>query len=174
MAEVVALEFVDPAGQPLRVEWNADALAALDAAPPPGSGPPWALGGELDWDEVEAVRIISGRLRDDLLLAVAALRPRQAQGHGDEVVAGALGDANGFEQLHEVLISSEYGPDGGLRRIGLELYRDDSGLPLRVAGDAVGHGSDGQGSVRRDSVALELRSGGDEGFGIVDVLTAEP
>ena len=172
MAEVVALEFTDPAGERLRVEWDDQGLAGLDA--PAANGKPlWNLSGDLDWDEIDALRILSGRLGTDRLMAFAALRPRSAGGHGEEVVAGALGDAAGFEQLEEVLISTEYGPDGAIRRIGLELYRDESGLPLRVAADAVGHGSDRQGGVKRESIALQLRSGGDEGVGVLDVLTPE-
>ena len=56
MTEVLALEFTGPAGDPLRIEWQADALAALDPATADGE-PVWRLGGELDWDEIEALRI---------------------------------------------------------------------------------------------------------------------
>jgi hypothetical protein len=170
MTEFVALEFIDPAGEPLRIEWSAEALASL-VAPTPDLEPVWTLSGELDWDEVEGLRILSARLAPERLLAIAALRPRQAGGHGDEVVAGAIGDGESFEQLEEVLFSSEYGPDGQLRRIGLELYREGGGMAIRVAGDALGSAWDIQGKVRRDTAAFELRSAGDQGVGILDVLT---
>lgn len=171
MPEVVALEFTGPAGEPLRIEWDAEAVAAL-VTPTGGSEPAWRLGGELDWDEIEGLRIISGRLGPERLLAVAALRPMGAEGHGDEVVAGALGSPEHFDQLEEVLVSTEYGPDGAVRRLGLELYRDEAVLPLRVAGDVVTRDRQVDGAIRRDSAVFELRGAGDEGIGILDVLTA--
>jgi hypothetical protein len=170
MADELTLEFTDPAGEPLRVEWSAEALAEL-VAPAAGADPAWRISGELDWDEVAGLRIVSGRLGADQLLAVAALRPRTAEGHGDELVAGALGDAAGFGQLDEVLLSTEYGPERTVRRIGLELYRDETGLPIRVAGDAITADEEVQGRIRRAWATFELRSGGDEGIGVLDVLT---
>lgn len=172
MADVVALEFADPAGDRLRIEWDAEALASL-VAPQPDVKPPWTLAGELDWDEVEGLRIVSARLDAERLLAVGALRPKDAEGHGDEVVVGAIGDSEHFEQLDEALISTEYGPDGSVRRIGLELYRDADGMPIRVAGDVIASSSNRHGSVRRDTAAFELRSAGDEGIAVLDVLSLQ-
>ena len=134
MPELVALEFTDPGGEVLRVEWDAAALAGL-VAPAADAGPAWRLSGELDWDELEGLRILSGRLGPERLLTIASLRPKGAQGHGEEIVAGTMGDAAHFDQLEEVLLSTEYGPDAAVRRIGLELYRDEAVLPLRIAGD---------------------------------------
>ena len=170
MTEVVALELTDPPGDPLRIEWSAEALAGV-VGPTPEGEPPWRLGGELDWDEVEGLRILSARLDAQRLLAVAALRPKDAQGHGEELVIGAIGDQEHFDQLDEVLLSAEYGPDGAVRRIGLELYREQDGLPIRIAGDVISTTSEVRGAVRRDSAAFELRSGDDQGVGILDVLT---
>lgn len=166
----LALEFIDPSGEPLRIEWDSGALTALDPSTP-GSEPVWALGGELDWDEIETLRIVSGHLDDGRLLAIAALRPAGADGHGDEVVAGGLGDGEAFDQLSEALFSTEYGPDGLPRRIGVELYRDDGGLPVRIAGDATATRTEVEGRVRRLSTALALRSSGATGVGVLDVLT---
>ena len=102
VSEAVALEFRDPSGEPLRFEWRAEELAAFDPAAA-GEQPVWRFGGELDWDEIEAVRLLSARLDDGRLLAIAALRPAGAEGHGEEITAGAIGDAEAFEQLYETL-----------------------------------------------------------------------
>jgi len=169
VTEVLALEFTGPAGEPLRIEWQADALAALDPAAADGD-PVWRLAGELDWDEIEALRILSGRLDDGRLIAIAALRPAGAAGHGEEVVAGALGGAEGFDQLAEALLSTEYGQDGLPSRVGLELYRDDGGLPVRVAGDATATATRQEGPTRRVSAALALRSSGSAGVGVLDAI----
>lgn len=168
MAETIALEFTDPAGEALRLEWDAEALARLDARL--GRQPVWRLGGELDWDEVSELRVVSGHLERDRLIAVAALRPADAAGHGDEIVAGATGNPEALEQLAETLVSTEYGPDGAPRRIGLELYRDDGGIPLRVAGDVTEVSRETDGPVGRISAALELRAGGDVGVGTLEIL----
>jgi hypothetical protein len=168
--DAVEVELTDPGGVPLRIEWRAEALAAFEPASP-GAEPVWRLGGELDWDEVEALRILSGRLDDDRVIAIAALRPSGAAGHGEEIVTGALGTLDALDPLAETLFSTEYGPDRLPRRIGLELYREEGGLPIRVAGDATATASDDHGGVRRLSAALALRSSGAEGPGVLDVLT---
>ena len=59
------------------------------------------------------------------------------------------------------------------RRLGLELYTGPDSMPIRVAGDVIATGSDSHGTVRRETAAFELRSGGDEGIAILDVLTPE-
>jgi hypothetical protein len=172
MAEAVALEFEAPTGESLRFEWHSDELAALDPAASNGD-PVWRLGGELDWDQIEAVRVLSGRLDDGRLIAIAALRPAEAEGHGDELIAGVIGDAEGFEQLHETLLSTEYGDDGKVRRIGLELYPSEDAMPIRVAGEATGAASSNEGGIERSSAALALRSAGASGAGILDQLRRE-
>jgi hypothetical protein len=169
MAEEIELEFVDPAGDALRIAWSAEAIASFDPAVT-GEGPAWHLGGELDWDEVAELRVLTGRLGESRLIAAAALRPADAAGHGDEVVAGATGGVETLERLAETLISTEYGPDGSPRRVGLELYRNDGAMPLRVAGDVTGLATSTEGAVARTSAALELRASGDLGVGALDIL----
>ena len=98
MPEALALQFEAPTGDRLDFEWWPGAFDKLDPSAPP-SEPVWTLGGELDWDEIDRLRTVSARLDDDSLIAVAALRPAGSDGHGDELVAGALGNADGLERL---------------------------------------------------------------------------
>jgi hypothetical protein len=169
VSEVVALEFEDPAGERLRFEWAADELASFDPQPA-GEQPVWRLGGELDWDEIEAVRVLSARLDDGRLLAIVALRGAGGEGHGDDLVIGAMGSTEDFAQLHETLLSTEYGADGLPRRIGLELYPSEASIPIRVAGESTASASVDTGGVRRTSAALQLRSVGATGTGALDIL----
>jgi hypothetical protein len=169
VSAAVTLEFTDPTGEPLRIEWDADALARL--APEASAKPAWTLGGELDWDEVEALRVLSGRLDDGALVAIAALRPTGAAGHGEELVAGALGEAEALDRLAEALLSTEYGAEGLPRRVGAEVYRSDDGLAVRIAGDATSSSTDVAGGVRRQTTALTLRCAGAGGVGVLDVMT---
>ena len=116
-----------------RVVWDPDGLRSLleDTG-----GKPWRLEGDLDWPATEAVRIVSAGFEDGTSLAVAALRPAGAGGHDAETVVGFLVTPDGEPQpLHEVLISTELGPDGHARRLGLELYEDEDLMPLRAAAD---------------------------------------
>lgn len=170
MSEGVTLEFTDPSGDPLRIEWSTEALAAL-VTPQPDPQPTWHLAGEVDWDEIEGLRIISARIGADLLLAVGAVRPAGAAGHGDELVAGAVGDGESFERLEDALVSTEYGADGAVRRIGLELYRGPGDFPIRIAGDMIASDSERRDGFRRDTATFELRSAGEQGIGVLDVLT---
>ena len=171
MSEVVGLEFQGPAGEGLRFEWDATDLGDL-AASEVLTEPVWRLGGELDWGLIDAVRVVSARLADDRLLAIVAIRPAGSEGHGDELVAGAIGNAEGFEQLDEALVSLEYGPNELPRRLGLELFRSDA-MPIRVAGDATAVESAREDSVHRLSAAFALRSSGEPGAGRLDVLSAD-
>src|SRR5687767_9374239 len=107
--EAVAVQFESPTGDSLRFDWRPEAFAAFDPSTPPPE-PVWTLGGELDWGELDAVRVLSARLGDGRMLAIAALRPAGAA-HGEEVVAGVIGDGTAFAQLEEPLVSTEYGPD---------------------------------------------------------------
>ncbi|MDX6583270.1 MAG: hypothetical protein QOI10_2454 [Solirubrobacterales bacterium] len=169
MAEAVALEFESPAGEALRFEWTPEAFAAIDPAGP-APEPVWTLAGELDWDEIDAVRVVSARLDDGRLLAIAALRPAGAAGHGEELVAGAIGDGESFAQLEQALLSTEHGPDGRPRRVGLELYSAEDGLALRIAGDVTSVSGFSNGGVERLGAALELRGAGSTGAGAYDTL----
>ncbi len=167
VADHVSVEFQSPGGEALRFDWPADALEHLDVR---ASELPWTLGGELDWDEVEAVRVFSGQLEHGGI-AIAAIRPKGAGGHGEEAIAGVLVNDDGVERLDEVLLSTELDAEGSVRRIGLELYRTDGSMPLRVAGDASGTQAEEDGGVRRASTAFELRAAGATGAGRLEVLT---
>jgi hypothetical protein len=161
------IEFETPEGERLGFEWDAERLGSLQ--PDATAAPVWRLAGQLDWDEVERVRVLSARLGDGRLLALAALRPAGSEGHGDEYVAGLLGVPGAYTQLGEALISTEYGPDELPRRVGLELYREAAGLPIRLAADVAGTARDASSGVERISAALSLR--GEGGAGALDQLT---
>jgi hypothetical protein len=171
MTDVFGLEFETPAGETLYFEWNPDSLGHLDGEL--GDPTPWQLEGELDWDEVDLIRVLSARFDDGRLLGLAALRPAGAAGHGEEIVVSALVDPEGrVEPVAETLLSVEYDGSGLPRRAGLELYRGEGSIPLRVAGNATGSERDSQGQLERISTALSLRLTGAAGRGRLDLLRA--
>jgi hypothetical protein len=115
-----------------RVVWDLERLRAVG----PGDEAAWRIETEPDWSTVEALRLLWASFEDGSGLAVAALRPTGAAGHDAEAVAGFLVDPEGEPRpLQEVLISTEHGPDGAPRRLGLELYEEEGAIPLRVAAD---------------------------------------
>jgi hypothetical protein len=84
-------------------------------------------------------RSIGIAFSDGGLLALSAVRPAAASGHGEEVVAAVLCGPDGAPaEVAETLLSTEYGPDGVQRRATLELWIDgDEGQPLRGAGTLI-------------------------------------
>lgn len=77
---------------------------------------------------------------DGGLLALSAVRPAGADGHGDELVSAVLCDPDGAPvEVSEALLSTEYGPDGVQRRATLELWIDDGhgGQPVRGGGTLI-------------------------------------
>lgn len=148
-------------------------LAAL--AEPDADTSPWDIEGAIDWGRAELVRLISASLEDGTLVAVAALRPSGSGDHGSDLVAGLLSDGEGaLAPLHEALISTEFGPDGRPRRIGLELYPDAESAPVRVAAeiDAEGAERHATNSWACELAGLEVRSGGHTGRGLYETLTS--
>ena len=170
MPEALGLEFESPSGDALSFQWLPGAFAQLDTSAAP-SEPVWTLGGELDWDEIGSVRVLSARLGDGRLLAVVALRPVGAKGHGDDVVAGAIGDGESFVSVDQPLLSTEYDGAGRPRRVGLELYPGEDGLALRIAADVTAATASVDGGVERIAAALAVRSPGGEGAGAFDLVT---
>jgi hypothetical protein len=89
---------------------------------------------------------------DGGLLALSALRPSGAGGHGEEELTAVLCDPDGAPiEVAETLLSTEYGSDGVQRRATLELWPDGDGHPLRGAGTLISAHS-----VRRPGLSSEI------------------
>jgi hypothetical protein len=111
---------------------------------------------------------------DGGLLALTAVRPTGAAGHGEEQVAAVLCGPDGAPvEVSEALLSTEYGSDGVQRRASLELWIDgEEGQPLRGAGTLISAGS-----VRREGLDAEIAFfrwsvEGREGLGHYEVVRA--
>jgi hypothetical protein len=131
---------------------------------------PWELQSEPDWGRLDGIRLISAHFDDGGLLAVAALRPRAARGHGEDVVIARFIDAEGEETTtSDAFLSVEYDAAGTPRRLGLEVWPEPDAAPLRVAADrdvkAASPRADG-----REAVAMSFRLQGTPGTGLYEVL----
>lgn len=171
MADVLQLEFSSPDGDTLAVEWDAETLEAL-SAPAADGGPEWRLIGDIDWDRIEAMRLLYGRLGDGRSLAVAAIRPAGAAGHGDDVAGSVLETDTGLESAREVLISIEYDAAEQPRRVGVELWPEDEPTPWRLAADVRDIARLEDGAVHRLRAIVELRLDGERGDGVFEIVSA--
>jgi hypothetical protein len=106
-----------------------------------------------DYDNTALRRSIGIVFSDGGLLAMSAVRPAGAGGHGEEQVAAVLCGPDGAPtEVSEALLSTEYGPDGVQRRASLELWtEEEAGQPLRGAGTLISASS-----VRREGLNAEI------------------
>jgi hypothetical protein len=90
-------------------------------------------------DDAALRRSIGIVFSDGGLLALTAVRPRGASGHGEEEVAAVVCDPDAAPiEVSEALLSTEYDKDGTQQRVTLELWVDgDEGQPLRGAGTLI-------------------------------------
>ena len=133
---------------------------------------PWKLESEPDWRRLELIRLISARFDDGGMLCLAALRPRKALGHGDDVAVARLFDAEGQETTtSDALVSVEYDAQGAPRRLGIELWPEPDSAPVRVAADREGEIESGvESESGGDAVAMRFRLDGIEGSGRYEIL----
>jgi hypothetical protein len=120
-------------------------------------------------------RSIGIAFSDGGLLALTAVRPAGAGGHGEEEVAAVMCGPDGAPaEIAETLLSTEYGPDGVQRRATLELWPDgEDGQPLRGAGTLISSIA-----VRRSGLSAEVAFfrwsvEGREGLGHYEVVRAD-
>jgi hypothetical protein len=130
-------------------------------------GPPsaWELESEPDWGGLEGIRLVSALFEDGATLGIAAIRPRDARGHGDDAVAARFVDAEGARtETSDALLSVEYDSARVPRRLGIEVWPADS-APLRIAADRDPGDVDD-----RDAVDMTFRLGGVAGHGTYETL----
>jgi hypothetical protein len=151
------------AGSEVRLRWNPGALEGEPASA-------WELAAPPDWDQLEAIRLISAAFEDGAVMGVAAIRPRDAHGHGEDDVAARFLDPEGIPvDTSEALVSVEYDPARHPRRLGIELWPETDSPPLRIAADrdAAAEHPAGEG---REVVAMTFRLGGVTGGGLYETV----
>jgi hypothetical protein len=112
---------------------------------------------------------------DGGLLALSAVRPAGATGHGEEQVTVVLCDPDGAPvEVSETLLSTEYGPDGVQRRATLELWTDgDDGQPLRGAGTLISATKVRHAGSESDIAFFRWSVEGREGLGHYEVVRGD-
>lgn len=124
-------------------------------------------------DERQIVRRSIGIVfSDGGLLALSAVRPERAEGHGEEEVAAVLCGPDGAPvEVSETLLSTEYGPDGVQRRATLELWLDEEeGQPLRGGGTLINSSAVSHTGLRGQIAFFRWSLEGREGLGHYEVI----
>lgn len=127
--------------------------------------------GAPDWQQIELSRTLGVWLEDERGVALAAVRPRGADGHEDEVVSAFVLDAEPAA-IDDPRLSTTLDGGGRQLRAGLELWVDEEGEagPLRGAGEAVCGTTFDLGELRLDCSFFTWRMEGRRGVGRYDVL----
>jgi hypothetical protein len=117
-------------------------------------------------------RSIGIAFSDGGLLALSAVRPKAAGGHGEEEIAAVLCGPDGAPaEVAETLLSTEYGPDGVQRRATLELWLDgEEGQPLRGAGTLISASSVRRPGLNGEIAFFRWSLEGREGLGHYEVV----
>ena len=112
---------------------------------------------------------------DGGLLALTAVRPPGASGHGEEAVAAVLCGPDGAPvEASEALLSTEYGEDGVQRRATLELWLGAEEEQLvRGAGTLISAAEVRQEGLRVDIAFFRWSLEGREGLGHYEVVRAD-
>lgn len=130
----------------------------------------WELSSEPDWSRLKAIRLIAAVFDDGGALGVAAIRPRDARGHGDDAVAARFLDPDGIRvATSEALVSVEYDSARVPRRLGIELWPDADSAPLRIAADRESR-LEPPAADAREVLAMTFRLDGVAGRGTYETL----
>ena len=160
---VIAVEL--GGGETTRLRWAPRTADDGNGAAPPS---PWELDSEPDWRRLDSIRLVSALFDDGGALGFAAIRPRGARGHDEDIAVTRLVDSDGeAREMSEALLSVEYDAEGGPRRLGLELWTDPDSSPLRVAADRAGEAGPQGG---REAVPMRFRLDGVGGAGLYEVV----
>jgi len=164
MPDEIAFEFGE-----LRVLWDTEAIADYEGSEPKTA---WTLEGSLAPAHT-ALRALAGRSADGSMLLLAAVRPAEAEAHGEEPIGATLIEPSGtVTAMDEALLSTEYSGDGAVRRITLELYREGDDYPIRGAGDTLSASAREDDGLRTESATLHFRLDGHEGVALYEIVHA--
>ena len=124
------------------------------------------------------VRDLDAWFGERLALAVHAVRPAGARGHGEERTYAAVvdGEPPSTTAIEEARLSTGYDASGSPRRAGLELWpTEDSEFPRRATGEALcGATVLTDAGGRWDCAFLEWRMQGERGLGPYSIMRRAP
>lgn len=122
------------------------------------------------WEELQAVRSISALVDEGTGLLAIARRPREAPGHGDELVRAGLFIDGELHHVEEARISTVYDGGGRQRSAGLELWLPGEEYPRRGSGLVIAGSSFELETVQVHAAVFRWRLDGREGIGAYELM----
>jgi len=131
--------------------------------------------GEPDWERISLTRSLSAWLDENTAITLSAVRPADAESHGEEAVSAVLVEPVEDRVLAHYLadprLSTTYDREGRQRRASLELWEsDEADYPRRASGSLVCGTSLELGRLRLECAFFEWHMEGRAGVGRYDVL----
>lgn len=126
-----------------------------------GSSNGWAFKSSWDADPLEGAAVfrhVAVEMPDGATIVVSSTGPPGIEGHGLERTEGILQTSSGSTPFEEALLSTQYDPQGGPTRAGLELWHGDDAPVTRIAASLLGaaeHGGTWAGFFRCRGDAAE-------------------
>lgn len=161
VGERISIEF----GESLAVEWDLDAVRGLSQ----DGKAPWQVRGSLE-GRFSALRVLTGLVANGPALLLAGARPNGSAGHDSEQPRALLADGRGaVTEFDEALVSTQYGADGSIARVGLELYKPGDDYPVRGAGDVVSLVRNPDAEPPTEGAWLDFRLDGDRGIAFYEI-----
>jgi hypothetical protein len=122
------------------------------------------------WDELDALRSISALVDERHALLAIARRPRDAAGHGHELVRAGLLEDGELHEVEEARISTVYDGGGRQRSAGLELWLPGEEFPHRGSGLVIAGSSLDLDPIHVHAAVFRWRLDGREGIGAYELM----
>jgi hypothetical protein len=122
------------------------------------------------WEELDALRSISALVDERHALLALARRPRDAAGHGQELVRAGLFTDGELHEVEEARISTVYDGGGRQRSAGLELWLPGEEFPHRGSGLVIAGSSLDLDPVQVHAAVFRWRLDGREGIGAYELM----
>ena len=122
------------------------------------------------WEELDAIRSISALVDERHALLALARRPRDAVGHGDEVVTARLVEDDAVLSVENARISTVYDGSGRQRSAGLELWIPGEDYPRRGSGQVIAGSSLDLEGLDVHVAIFRWRLDGREGIGAYELM----
>ncbi len=147
----------------------------FDGGPISCLGTTTAVSAAPEWSELDALRELSAVFDEGHAMLALAERPRDAVGHGSELVSAAILVDGVLLDVEEARLSTVYDGEGRQRSCGVELWLPGEDFPRRASGQVVAGTTLDFNGLRVNAAIFEWRMDGREGQGLYELtLHDEP
>ena len=123
------------------------------------------------WEELDSIRSISALVDERHALLAIARRPRDAVGHGEDVVTARLVEDDAVLTVDNARISTVYDGAGRQRSAGLELWVHGEDYARRGSGQVIAGSSFDLEGLQVHVAVFRWRLDGREGIGAYELMS---